>query len=402
MAVTEASVSFDEAALLEVQTQLRALDLDGWLLCDFRGTNPIATGVLGLPALTRRCFVLIPATGRPVALTHRIEQQPWRGWIGENRPYLSWESLTAELGRLLGGVGTVAVEYSPHGAVPYLDRLPAGMLELVRGSGVQVTSSGDLVSAFYSRWSPEGEASHHRAARLLRDTAHEAFALLAGRLRGGDAPTEWDIREWITAALQQRGLAVGADAVVAVNANAANPHYAPGAADHATIRPGDLLLVDLWGKESDDAIYADQTWMAFVGSAVPERIAQLWSAVRDARDAAVELIRARWRGAEEVAGWEVDEAARRLIRERGFGDAFIHRTGHSIDRELHGSGPNIDNLETRDTRQLIPGVGFSIEPGIYLPGEVGLRTEIDVFMSSGGPLVTTPDPQSAIHLIEVG
>jgi Xaa-Pro dipeptidase len=399
MAVTTARVAFSETRLSEIQRELGSLGLDCWLLYDFRGNNPIASAVLGLPALSRRFFVLIPVAGRPVAITHRIEQQPWEGWIGDNRVYLSWESLDRELHGLLSGRGKVALEYSPLDAVPYVDRVPAGVLEMVARTGAVPVSSADLVTAAYSRWSPEGEASHRRAAVALRDAAHEAFGWIGERIAAGVSPTEWEARDRIVRTLRQEGIGVGTDAVVAVNANAANPHYAPSAEGSAPIRSGDLVLVDLWGKEDEQAIYADQTWMAFVGSDVPERIETLWRAVRDARDQAVDLISTRHRLGEAVAGYEVDVAARDAIRRRGYAEAFLHRTGHSIDRELHGSGPNIDNLETRDTRRLIPGIGFSIEPGIYLPGEFGLRTEIDVYMSDNGPQVTTPDPQREIYRI---
>jgi Xaa-Pro dipeptidase len=402
MAVTDTTVRFSEEDLRAVQRQLAGLGLDGWLLYDFHGSNPVAGGVLGLPALTRRYFVLLPTRGRPVALTHRIEQQPWRGWIGGNRPYLGWESLEKELGRLLEGSGAIAMEYSPGDAVPYLDRVPAGVLELVRRSGAEPVSSGDLVTAFYSRWTAEGEASHRRAAAVLHEVAHSAFDLVGERIRSGSGVSEWEARSWIVGRLGERGLRVGVDAVVAVNANAANPHYAPSAAESSSVEVGDLLLIDLWGKEGQEAVYADQTWMAYVGDTVPDRIQALWEAVRDARDAAVLLIAERTAAGAPIAGWEVDDAARSVIAERGHGEAFIHRTGHSIDRELHGSGPNIDNLETRDTRRLMPGIGFSIEPGIYLPGEVGLRSEIDLFITADGPVVTTPGPQVELYRIAAG
>ncbi|MEX2581901.1 MAG: M24 family metallopeptidase [Gemmatimonadota bacterium] len=399
MAVTDVTVSLTRDSLARIQRHLREAELDGWLLYDFRGINPIATGVLSLPALSRRFFVFLPADGDPVAVTHRIEQQPWRNWIGENRVYLTWQSLEEELRFVMRGVRRVAVEWSERDGVPYLDRLPAGIVELIRSTGVTIVSSGDLVSAFYSRWTDGGEASHHRAAAVVREVAHAAFSRIGEQLGGGGAVTEWAVREWITSRLVDSGLRVGSDAVVAVNANAANPHYAPGADEHSAITSGDVVLVDLWGKENPDAIYADQTWMGYVGREVPERVQTLWRVVRDGRNAAVDFIRTRTSAGEAVAGYEVDDVTRRLITERGFGDAFIHRTGHSIDRELHGSGPNVDNLETRDTRRLIPGIGFSIEPGIYLPGEVGLRSEIDVFMAPDGPVVTTPMPQQEMVLI---
>jgi len=401
MAVSEASVTFDESTLAEVQRLLRESSLDGWLLYDFRGTNPIATGVLGLPTMTRRFFALIPSEGRPVALTHRIEQQPWRGWLGENRPYLSWQSLEGELQRLLKGRGTLAVERSEGDAVPYVDRIPGGVQELIDRSGVRTVSSGDLVSAFYARWSAEGEASHRRAGRLLRETAFGAFDRIGEALRHRGAPTEWELRQWVVGELVAGGLSVGADAIVAVGPNAANPHYAPGAHAHSMIERGSVILIDLWGKERTDAIYADQTWMAFAGEHPSERVEAVWRAVRDARDAAVQRVRGGASVDGGLRGCDVDDAARDVIRRHGFGDSFIHRTGHSIDRELHGSGPNLDNLETRDTRRLIPGVGFSVEPGVYLPGEIGMRSEINVLMSADGPIVTTPDPQDVIHRITV-
>ncbi len=400
MAIVDETVSLDEDTLARVQEELKAHGLEAWLLYNFLGLNPVASGLLGLPAMTRRYFVLLPAQGRPVALTHRIEQQPWTGWIGERRVYLSWRELEAELRAMLEGRARVAMEFSDGDAVPYVDRIPAGVVRMVRAAGPEVVTSADLVSAFYARWSPEGEAGHRRAAAVLRDAAHEAFARIGDQLRAGGSPNEWETREWIRARLREGGLAVGGDAIVGVNANAANPHYAPTRDQHAPITRGDLVLIDLWGKETEDSVYADQTWMGYVGREVPERVRTLWEAVRDAREAAVELIRARWRAGEPVAGFEVDDAARALIRERGYADHFIHRTGHSIDRELHGSGPNIDNLETRDTRRLIRGVGFSIEPGIYLSGDLGFRSEVDVFMGPDGPEVTTPGPQRDLVLID--
>jgi Xaa-Pro dipeptidase len=400
MAITELTVSLTADTVARIQHELRARGLGGWLLYDFHGSNPVAARVLGLPALTRRYFVLIPADGDPVAVTHRIEQQPWTGWIGENRPYLSWRELQSELGRLLGAVGRVATEYTPDDTVPYVDLVPAGVIELIRGTGAEPVPSADLVSAFHSRWSAEGLASHRRAAVIVQETAHAAFERVGESLRSGGEPNEWETRQWVKSELERRGLKVGAEAIVAVNANAANPHYAPSSEQHAPIRRGDLLLIDLFGKEQDDALWADQTWMAYLATQVPERLAGIFAAVRDAREAAVTLVRERWAAGTAVAGYEVDDASRAVIVERGYGEAFIHRTGHSIDRELHGSGPNIDNLETRDTRELIQGIGFSVEPGIYLPGDVGFRTEIDVYMGPDGPEVTTPEPQREIQRIQ--
>jgi Xaa-Pro dipeptidase len=399
MAVTEQTATLTAETVERIRQEVRAQGVDGWLLFNFQGSNAVAGNLLGLPAMTRRWFVWLPAEGHPVAITHRIEQQPWSTWVGENWPYSSWRELESRLTQLLGGNPRVAMEYAERDAVPYVDRVPAGVIEMVRATGAKVVSSADLVSAFYARWSDEGIAGHRRAARHVYETAHGAFRQIAAALREERPVSEWEIRGWIRDEFARRGIRVGGDAIVAVNGNAANPHYAPSAERHAPIRRGDLVLIDLWGKEDEAAIYADQTWMGFAGEAVPERIAELFAATRDARLAAIDLVRRRWDAGEEIAGWEADDASRAVITERGWGEFFIHRTGHSIDRELHGSGPNIDNLESRDTRRLIAGVGFSIEPGIYLAGDVGFRSEVNVWMGPDGPEVTTPEPQTEVYAL---
>jgi Xaa-Pro dipeptidase len=399
MAVTEQTVQLSPETVARIQEELRAQKVDGWLMYNFRGNNPIAGDLLGLPALTRRYFVWIPTEGRPVAITHRIEQQPWTGWIGDNWPYSSWPELDSRLAQLLAGNPRVAMEYAPADAVPYVDKVPAGVIEMIRATGAEPVTSGDLVSAFYARWSEEGLAGHRRAAKHVYEVAHEAFRRIAAAVREGRGVGEWEVRQWIIGEFARRGITVGGDAIVAVNANAANPHYAPSADHHAPIRQGDLVLIDLWGKEDEGAIYADQTWMGFVGETVPARLEEIFAVVRDARLAAIDLIHRRWDAGQDVAGWEADDASRGVIVERGWGEQIFHRTGHSIDRELHGSGPNIDNVESKDTRRLIQGVGFSIEPGIYLAGDVGFRSEVDVYMGPDGPEVTTPEPQTAVYAL---
>jgi Xaa-Pro aminopeptidase len=397
MAITEQSVRLTPETVARIQEALRARGLDGWLLFDFHGSNPVASALLGLPALTRRYFVLVPAEGKPTALTHGIEQQPWEGWIGDKLVYSGWRELESSLREMLAGVRRVAMEYTPNDAVPYVDVVPAGVIELVRAAGAEPESSGDLVSAFHAVWSAEGEASHRRASAIVRETAHGAFERIAAAVKAGETITEWEVREWIGAQLAGRGITVGGDAIVAVNANAANPHYAPSEERSAGIRRGDLVLIDLWGKEDHDAIFADQTWMAFVGEEVPERLAGIFAALSEAREAACSLVIERFAAGTEVAGYEVDDAARAVIDRSGFGEYVIHRTGHSIDRSLHGSGPNIDNMETRDTRTIIPGVGFSVEPGIYIPGDVGFRSEVNMFVAAAGPEVTTAKPQHRLY-----
>lgn len=237
MPVVEQTVSLTTETVERIRRELRARGLDGWLLYEFRGLNPIALGLLGLPAMSRRFFVYLPAEGTPVALTHRIEQQPWTGWIGENRPYLAWRELESQLTDLLRGARRVAMEYSEGDAVPTVDRVPSGVLEMVLETGVQVVSSADLVSAFYARWTPEGEASHRRASVAVQETAHAAFRHIAERTRAGQEVTEYGVRKWIQEELARRGLAAGVDTIVAVNGNAANPHYAPSAEADAPIRP---------------------------------------------------------------------------------------------------------------------------------------------------------------------
>ena len=283
MAVTEQTVALTAPTIARIQHELRARGLDGWLLYDFRGMNPVAGALLGLPALTRRYFVLVRAEGAPVALTHRIEQQPWTGWTGEKRVYSSWREMEAELASILAGVRRVAMEYSPGDAVPVVDRVPAGIVELVRAAGVEPEGSGDLISYFTARWSDEGEASHRRASVVVRETAHAAFERIRAAILAGERTTEWEVRQWIQAEFARRGIAVGGDSIVAANANAANAHYAPSAEQHAEIRAGDLVLIDLWGKENDDAIYADQTWMAYVGETIPERLETIFGTLVDAR-----------------------------------------------------------------------------------------------------------------------
>ncbi len=378
--------------LPEIQSTLTELGLSGWLLYDLHARNSVAAKLLGLGDLSRRYFVFIPARGQPSAITHGIEQGPWQEWPWPRVSYVGWRQLGESLASVLNGGGEVAMEFSDRDAVPAIDLVPAGVIELVRSAGASVVSSGDLVTRYYSRWSAEDVASHQRASVLLADVAHAAFAHLAGAVESGDRATEGAMREWVIAELGRRRLGTGADCIVATGLNASNPHY-EAVDGGAVFRPGDVVLLDLWAKEKEDSVFADQTWMACLDQAVPDRAAQLFSIVREARDAAVTFLERAWREGRAVQGSDVDDVARGLITRAGYGDHFIHRTGHSIDRATHGMGPNIDNLETREVRRLMPGIGFSIEPGIYIPGELGVRTEINVYIGDRGPEVTTPDPQ---------
>ncbi|MDP9200596.1 MAG: Xaa-Pro peptidase family protein [Gemmatimonadota bacterium] len=387
-------------SLPALQSALDEAGLDGWLLYDFHGLNPIAAGMLELAGMTtRRIFVYIPRSGSPVAITHAIEQGPWRGWPATWRKeiYSSWRALESLLAGLVSGK-RVAMEYSPGDAVPYLDRVPAGVIEMVRNAGATVVSSADLVSTFYAVWSDDQRASHERASRAVSAIGQEAIRLAGSRADSASPLTEHALQSWIKERFEVGGLETDHGPIVAIGPNAANPHYEPTAESSATINRGDILLVDLWAREKN-GVFADQTWMGSLG-APSERDTTIWLAVRDARDAAISLLRERLETRQPVRGGEVDDAARAVITKRGYGDYFIHRTGHSIDpRDLHGSGPHIDNLETREERALIPGVGFSIEPGIYLSGDVGMRSEVNGFIGADGLLVTPSDYQKELLIV---
>lgn len=382
-------------SLPEIQRAIGEAGIDGWLLYDFRGSNPIAREFLGLADahLSRRIFVLIPRTGAPVAITHNIEQGAWRNWPAAWRRerYSSWRELERYLQALVGGQ-RIAMEYSPGGAVPYLDRTPAGMLELVRASGATVSTSGDLVSRFYATWTPENLAAHRRAAEHLSHIVHEAFAHAGTMARAGTPVAEHALQGRMLEAFDRAGLVTYSPPNVSVGAHAADPHYEP-AADRPTLIVADnLLLIDLWAREPGHP-YADQTWMAAIGTPSDRGVA-MWQVVRDARDAAIAFVSGKVASGEPVRGADVDDAARAVIDRAGHGAYFTHRTGHSMDaREIHGSGPNLDNLETRDERLLIPGVGFSIEPGIYIPGEIGLRTEVNAYVDESSVLITPGEIQ---------
>ena len=381
-----------------MQSAIRAAGLDGWLLYDLHARNDVAARLIGLGDMSRRFFVLIPAEGEPTAVIHGIEQAPWDEWPWRRRVYVGWQELGAALRETLRGSTRVAMEYSPDAAVPAIDLVSAGIVELVRSTGVEVVSSGDLVTRFYSCWTPEQLQSHYTASAGLAQIAEATFTRLAHAVDTGEQINEVQMRDWVVADMTAHGIAVGGDAIAATGLSAADPHYSPQDGG-AVFRRGDIVLLDLWSKQSEDMVYADQTWMAFLGATVPERAAALFAVVCDARDAAVEFLQSTWKDGRPIEGGEVDDVARRVVTDAGLGAYFIHRTGHSIDRSTHGMGPNIDNLETNETRRLMPGVGFSLEPGIYVPGEIGMRTEINVYVSDHGPEVTTPRPQNAIQAL---
>ena len=387
-------------SLPELQRALTEAGLDGWLLFDFHGLNPVASGLLGLEGLgTRRIFVLIPKSGPPVAITHAIEQGPWKKWPADWKKtiYSGWRELESQLAHVVKGK-CVAMEYSPGDAVPYLDRVPAGVLEMVRNAGAEVVSSADLVSQFYAVWTAEDLESHERAAELVSRIAQDAFNRAGAAASHGSPLTEYELQQWIRGEFDSYDLITDHGPIVAIGPNAANPHFEPAPEGSALIERGSILLIDLWAREPN-GVFADQTWMGSLGEPSDRDVA-VWLAVRDARDAALALLRERVAANKPVRGGEVDDAAREVITSRNYGERFIHRTGHSIDsRDLHGSGPHIDNLETREERQLIPGVGFSIEPGVYLAGDVGMRSEVNVWMGDGEVVVTPSEYQTELIIV---
>jgi Xaa-Pro aminopeptidase len=384
--------------IARVQEALAEAGLDGWLLFEYRGQNWIAASLLGVENTTRRAFVLMPRSGEPCLLVHAIESTAWRGWSWGVEQYAGWREMEAKLGALVRGAPRLAMEVSPGSAVPTVDTVPSGLIELLRALGVRPVSSQDLVSEFHSVWSAVQLEEHRRAAEVVASVAAAAFTRAAEAVSGGVPTTEGALSGWIRDALRARGVSVDVDTHVAVGAGAADPHYAP-AGDGETIRRGDLLMIDLWGRTSTAAVSADQTWMGYLGSSVPDDMRNVWGIVREARDAAVGFLRRRFDAGEEVRGNEVDDVSRGVIDAAGFGAYFVHRTGHSIDTRLHGSGPNLDNLESRDDRRLVRGVGFSVEPGIYLPGRFGVRSEINVHWGDAGPEVTPKRPQEEIFAL---
>jgi Xaa-Pro dipeptidase len=391
------------ARVAEIQAALRGLaGLDGWLFYDFRGSDPLAYRVLRLPPLpalhvTRRWYYWIPAQGRPVKLMHRIEPHTLAALPGETRLYVSWREQQAALRNILQHAARIAMQYSPMNAIPYVARVDAGTIELIRSLGVEVTTSADLVQQFEAVWDDRQLASHRDAAEKLRRIVDEAFGHVGAQITAGRPLTEYDLQQYVLSRIQAHGLITATPPIAAVNAHSADPHYGPGPQGSSPITAGDLVLIDLWAKRPESgSVYADITWTGYVGSTVPERQQEVFTIVRQARDAALEFVRARVEAGEFPCGWEVDDVCRRVIREAGYGERFVHRTGHSIGEEVHGNGANIDNLETQDGRRLLPRTCFSIEPGIYLPGEFGIRSELDVYVSDREALVYGQPVQTEI------
>lgn len=384
-----------------IQQALRADRLDGWLLYDFQGVNPIARAVAGLGGsrkmTTRRWYYLIPAEGHPRKLVHRIEPHTLDAVPGTSTTYAGHASLRDGLAALLDGCRRVAMEYSPLCAIPYLSRVDAGTLEQVRACDVEVVSSGDLVQQFMAAWSGEAVETHRTAAAALYRIKDRAFEALRGVATGASL-TEYDLQQRMVGWFDEEGLDSDAAPVVAAMENAGDPHYQPSATQSRTIAPNELVLLDLWGKTRvPGAVYADISWVGFTGTDVPADMARAFDAIVRARDAAVALVEARVEAGADVRGFEVDRAARTVLMDAGYGDAVLHRTGHSLGETVHGQGVHMDDYETHDARRLLAGTGFTIEPGVYF-SQFGMRTEINVLVGDGLVDVTGPRQMEIIRL----
>jgi Xaa-Pro dipeptidase len=386
-----------------VQKALKADGLDAWLLYDFQGSNPVSYRLAGMGGAghlaTRRWFYLIPQSGEPRALVHAIESRNLDHLPGSKTVYAGRDKLSAGLEGILSGTKRIAMEYSPNCAIPYVSRVDAGTIELIRGLGVEVVSSGDLIQQFESHWTTTAINTHRTASEKLYRIKDQAFDEVARRLRDGVSTTEYDIQQKMVSWFREEGLVSDSAPCVSAQENAGNPHYLATAAEHRLIREDELVLLDLWGKLTDPgAVYADITWMGFAGKSVPEKMTRAFAAIAAARDAAVTVVEDAAAAGRDVRGYEADRAARKVLIEAGYEDAIMHRTGHSLGENVHGNGAHLDDYETYDERRLLPGSGFTIEPGLYFK-DFGVRTEINMVWTPKGPEVTGPRQNAILCLL---
>ncbi|MFN3324469.1 MAG: M24 family metallopeptidase [Bryobacteraceae bacterium] len=383
----------------EIQEALREENLDGWLFFDHHERDPLAYRVLQFhpeQKPTRRWYYFIPSHGEPQALVHRIESRMLDALPGRKVRYASWSEQAEALGRMLTGCRTVAMQYSPECAVPYVAMVDAGTVDLVRSYGPEVVSSADLIQIFEARWNREKLESHLEAGRRVDAVRRAAFELLGERLRSLQRIGEWEVKRFILDRFAEAGLYTDHGPIVAANAHSADPHYEPTEESSTLIRAGDWVLIDLWAKlQAPGSVYYDVTWTGYCGNSVPEEMARVFGIVTEARDRAVARVSEAFEERVPLAGFEVDDAARQYIREQGYGAYFFHRTGHSIGEEVHGAGANMDNLETHDTRRVIPWTCFSVEPGVYLR-DFGVRSEVDVFVDEDRARVTGEIQESPV------
>jgi Xaa-Pro dipeptidase len=382
----------NEAHIESIQKALQQDKLDGWLFYSFRGSDPIAENILRLDHAkftTRRWFYFVPATGAPQKIVHAIETGTLDDLPGDKHVYLPWQQLHELLRQSLAGSKKIAMQYSPMNAIPYISRVDAGTLELIRSFGVDVVSSADLVQVFEAVWSAEQLETHLYAARHMRQIVDEIVKEVRRRVTDNVPVNEVEIQNFLLKQYEQRDLMAGHPPIVAINAHSADPHFAPNLEDNLPMKKGDFLLVDMWSKrKAPHAVYDDITWTFFIGESVPAEHQKIFNVVRDGRDAAIRALQGRYPSGEVLYGWQIDDEARKSITNAGYGDFFLHRTGHSIHEEVHGNGANIDNLETQDSRRLMARTCFSIEPGVYLKGTFGVRSEVNMYLSDKEAVVT--------------
>ncbi|MEE9442002.1 MAG: M24 family metallopeptidase [candidate division Zixibacteria bacterium] len=386
----------DSTRLQNIQGELARLGLDGWLIYDFHGQNDIAVSFLELTGIiTRRSFYFIPASGQPIAFIHNIEKKPFESLPGRKFYYSSYRLLEEELARELKGKKRLAMEYSEKGRLPYIGKVDAGTLELIRSFGVEVVTSADLVAKFDACLTPNQIIMQKEAAENINRVKDEAFALIKDRLNNSETITEYEVIRFIMDKFSRADMTTDHPPICAVGPNAGNPHYVPTAENCAEIKKDNLVLIDLWAKlQKPKSVFADITWMAYTGSDLPDEYTKSFSLICMARDAAIDFLITNW-GQKNIFGYQVDDVCRGVIAADDQGNYFTHRTGHSIAGSVHGPGPNIDNLETEDRRLLMPGHLFSIEPGLYYK-DFGVRTEIDVLIDETGPVITTQPVQEEI------
>jgi Xaa-Pro aminopeptidase len=377
----------------KIQSIIRRMNIDGWLLFDFRNSNDLALSILEIGEsahLTRRFFYFIPANGTPVKIVNAIEVHNLAHLPGTELKYASHKSLFEHLTSILKDVKSIAMEYSPLNAIPYVSKVDAGTIEFVKSFGVEIVSSADMITLLDAVWTDEQYNENVEVATALTDIVKSAYNLIKDKIIANETITEYDVQKFILNEFDKRKYFTDHPPIVGVNENSANPHYSPTETVFKEINKGDFVLIDLWAKQNKPSgVWADITWNGFVSDTISEKYVNVFNIVKDARDAAFNLVVERFKNNLEIRGYEVDDASRNVIEKAGYGEYFIHRTGHSITTSLHGSGPHMDNFETRDERLLLPGTSFSIEPGIYINGDFGVRSEIDVFIHSDGRVEQT-------------
>lgn len=394
--------------LEKIQSKLAEQSFDGWLFYFFKNNDPIALGTLKLTEthmFSRRWYYFVPKSGEPVKLVHKIESGALDSLPGRKVEYVGWQEMESALGEILAGAKNVAMQYSPRNAVPYVSRVDAGTIELITSLGVKVVSSANLVQHFEATWSKEQLDSHIFATEKLKEIVHLAFAQVKKELSAGKSLTEYDIQQFIVSKFNENKLYTYSPPIVAVNENCGNPHYQPTQDVHKPIKMGDFLLIDLWAKQENvpQSVYGDITWTAYVGDTIPQKYIDIFEIVRDARNAGLDFVKEAVGSGKKLYGWQVDDVTRKHIKDKGYGQYFVHRTGHSIGEEVHGNGANLDNLETRDERELLPCTGFSIEPGIYMK-EFGVRSEIDVYIGDAKNVIVASSPiqEELIAIMKMG